>query len=210
MRREYNAAHVMDIATGAALSSPCLAQVCEEDALQSSLQYLRRLSIDLKGTLPNLTQLEEVVNTTMVPDALVDDLLNSDAFIQEMRNYLQLLWTNILSQRFTAGVWILRKGRAADGTDAYWIRANGRSSRYRGGQIACKNEPAQFDAEGNILTTPYPDDPTMRQEGYVEVEPWWAPGTTVKVCAFDAQTNLQGANPSNNNPDRMADCSAKM
>ena len=59
-----------------ALSSPCLAQVCEEDALQSSLQYLRRLSIDLKGTLPNLNQLEEVVNTTMVPDALVEDLLN--------------------------------------------------------------------------------------------------------------------------------------
>ena len=133
-----------------ALSSPGFAQVYEEDALQSSLQYLRRLSIDLKGTLPNLNQLEEVVNTTMVPDALVDDLINSDAFIQEMRNYhLQLLWTNILTQRFTPGVWILRKGRTADGTEAYWIRANARSSRYRGGQIACKNEPAEFDAEGN-------------------------------------------------------------
>ncbi|MBT6434979.1 MAG: DUF1585 domain-containing protein [Deltaproteobacteria bacterium] len=194
-----------------ALSSPCLAQVCEEDALQSSLQHLRRLSIDLKGTLPNLNQLEEVINATMVPDSLVDDLLNSDAFIQEMRNYhLQLLWTNILSQRFTPGVWILRKGNAADGTDAYWLRANGRSSRYRGGQIPCKDEPAEFDTEGNILTTPYPGDPTMQQEGYVEVEPWWAPGTTVKVCAFDAQTNLEGANPSNNNPDRVANCSSQV
>ena len=135
----------------------------------------------------------------MVPDALVDDLLNSDAFIQEMRNYhLQLLWTNILPQGYSRCLDIAQ-GRAADGTDAYWIRANGRSSRYRGGQIACKNEPAQFDAEGNILTTPYPDDPTMRQEGYVEVEPWWAPEPQSKY-AFDAQTNLQGANPSNNNP----------
>jgi hypothetical protein len=29
-------------------------------------------------------------------------------------------------------------------------------------------------------------DGTLR-EGYVEVEPYWAPGTTVEVCAFDAQ-----------------------
>ena len=61
------------------LSIPGLAQVCEEDTLQSSLQYLRRLNIDLKGTLPDLTQLEEVVNTTMVPDTLVDALIDSDA-----------------------------------------------------------------------------------------------------------------------------------
>ena len=193
------------------LSIPGLAQVCEEDTLQSSLQYLRRLNIDLKGTLPDLTQLEEVVNTTMVPDTLVDALIDSDAFTQEMRKYhLELLWTNISQQRFTPGTWILTQGNLNNhGTEAYWVRANGRSSRYRGAQVACTNEPAVI-VDGVIQTTAHPTLPGVQQEGYLEVEPWWAPGTTIKVCAFDAQTALEGANPSNNNPDRMANCSSQV
>jgi len=193
------------------LSTPAFAQVCEEDALQSSLQYLRRLNIDLKGTLPDLAQLQEVIDSTVVPDTLVDELLSSEVFVQEMRNYhLQLLWTNISKQRFTPGIWILRKGVLNnDGTEAYWVRANARSSRYRGAQIACTNEPAII-IDGVIQTTPHPENAEWQQEGYVEIEPWWAPGTTVKVCAFDAQTALQGPNPSNNNPDRIADCSKQV
>src|SRR5262245_39172559 len=53
----------------------------------------------------------------------------------------------------------------------------------------CKNEPARFDAEGNVIA-----DPLMMgnvvvayQEGWVEVQPYWAPTTTIRVCALDAQ-----------------------
>jgi hypothetical protein len=190
------------------LAAPGLAQVCEEDALQSSLQYLRRLNVDLKGSLPDLAQLQEVVNSTTVPESLVDELISSDAFVQEMRKYhLELLWTNISRQRFTPGIWILTQGKLSNhGTEAYFVRANGRSSKYRGAQIACTNEPAVI-IDGVIQTTPHPENAEWQQEGYVEIEPWWAPGTLIKVCAFDAQIALEAPNPSNNNPDRMANCS---
>ena len=195
----------------ALLPSPVAAQVCSESELQSSLQYLRRLSIDLQGTVPDVDTLQEVVQSSEVPHSLIDAFLESESFILQMRKYhLDLLWTNIAGQRFSNGAWLVRSPRNQDDTDAMWVRANARSSKYRGAQIPCTNEPAQFDTDGNILTTPHPENSAWQQEGYVEVEPWWAPGTTVKVCAFDAQTALTAPNPSNNNPDRMADCSQQV
>lgn len=184
------------------------AQVCEEDTLQMSLQYLRRLNIDLAGAIPNMQQVQSVVDATQIFDETIDELLSSDAFVEQIRKYhLDLLWTNFSTQKFANNAWVLREGRTQDDTDAYWIRANGRATHYRGGVIPCKDEPVEYDEHGAIATTPYPGDPTLRQEGFVEVEPWWAPGTSLKVCAFEAQVSLEAPNPSQTNPDRVANCS---
>ncbi|MEZ4464964.1 MAG: hypothetical protein R3F43_10810 [bacterium] len=57
----------------------------------------------------------------------------------------------------------------------------------RGGLVPCKDEPAEWDADGELVFEDFPDG--TRREGWVWVEPYWAPGTQVKVCALEARTN---------------------
>ena len=185
------------------------AQVCEESSLQTSLQYLRRLTIDLTGKVPSIEALEEVVASTSVDDATIDAYLDSDAFVEQMRAYhLDLLWTNVSNQRFVPNAWELTEPSERSRSPAYWSTSQGRMNNYRGGTAFCLDEPVTYDDNGDIVTTPDPDDPSNRREGWVEVEPWWALGTTVKVCAFDAQDNLTSAQPQPNG--QPGDCERLM
>jgi hypothetical protein len=80
--------------------------------------------------------------------------------------------------------------RNADGTnsDILWMNSTGRANAYRGSPSAtCLDEPARFDANGAIQTTPDANNANIRREGWVEIAPYWDPTTRVKVCAFDAQ-----------------------
>ncbi len=58
--------------------------------------------------------------------------------------------------------------------------------------MPCKDEPAEWDAEGNLVFEDFPDG--TRREGWVMVEPYWAPDTEVKVCALEARLNEVAAN----------------
>ena len=64
--------------------------------------------------------------------------------------------------------------------------------------LACLNElQTEFSATGRpIPIRTFSNNGcrnnTCRQEGYVLVEPYWAPGTEVKVCAYDAQAFPRG------------------
>ncbi|MEM1009436.1 MAG: hypothetical protein AAGJ35_10555, partial [Myxococcota bacterium] len=58
--------------------------------------------------------------------------------------------------------------------------------------LSCLNEPATFDREGKIQFKERTiDGRRVRQEGYVLIKPYWAPNTEVKVCALDAQAQLE-------------------
>jgi len=176
------------------LPSPALAQTCEPAPLQTQLQYLRRLSLDLRGRLPDVQELESVVTNEQVDPAIVDAMLESPDFLHQMRtHHRDLLWTNVTSQRLSNVAWDLRPfGR---GAQAIWYVRN-RALNYRGGQVPCLDEPARFDPSTNeILTTADAADPRVQREGYVQVQPYWAPATTIKVCAFDAQDQLEALNP---------------
>ena len=180
---------------GVTSSSPALAQVCEPSTVQESLSYLRRLSLDLRGRLPSVEELESVVANGELDPSIVTAMLDSDELRAQMReHHTELLWANISDQRVANNQWnLISQGEARrDLIDRLWIRAAGRALRYRGAQVPCLDEPAQFDPMGEIITTPDATNPNIRREGWVEVEPYWAPGTLIKVCAFDAQTNATG------------------
>ena len=179
------------------LALPAQAQVCEPSDLQDELQRLRRLSLDLRGRLPDIEELNSVVAQGTLDPTIVDGMLNSEALIEQVRNHHRdLLWTNLQGLQITNAIWILRGAGGRTQTPAFWNPAAGRSIAYRGGQVACLDEPARFDEQtGAILTTPDENNPEIQREGWVEVEPYWAPGTTVRVCAFDAQENLTGTSP---------------
>src|SRR5262249_17002908 len=152
------------------------AQTCEAGTPQDELQYLRRLSLDLRGRVPSFDELTNVVNTGAVDPALVDQMIASPDFVARMRGiHRDLLWTNIPGQRLAGNTWGLRAPSGRYPAPAYYMGANGRSSRYRGAQTFCLDEPARFDSvTGEILTTPDPMDSSIQREGWVEVHPYWA------------------------------------
>lgn len=163
------------------------AQVCDSKEPQLALQYLRRLSLDLRGHMPTLEEAQQVIKTGKVEDAVIDKMLETPQFLEQLQHYHRdILWANIGTIDF-ANAWKINRG---DGTKSP-LYSSYRSERFRGGDVGCLNEPANIDANGVISTKAGKDDEgrDVQQEGYVEVKPYWDPSTTVKVCAFDAQSS---------------------
>ncbi len=177
-------------------SSPALAQICEAQETQEALGYLRRLSLDLRNEVPSLPELETTAQTGGVDPALIDSMINAESMVERLREYHRaLLWANIRSQDLTNNRFELSTFRGAQGP-VYYV--NNRASSYRRAyNLPCRDAPAEFGPDGEILTQPYAGTRVEFeggvQEGWVEVQPYWAPDTTVRVCAFDAQTQTPTA-----------------
>jgi hypothetical protein len=177
-------------------STTALAQVCEAPSTQQSLQYLRRLSLDVRNHVPDVDEVEAVVEAGGVDDALIDEMFASEEWTQRMRRYhLDQLWTVLSTQQLTNPNFRLTvMAQSADGTPIYWV--GNRANVYRGfAYEPCNDEPVNYDALGNIATTPSPSTEDAVREGWIEVNPYWAPDTTIKVCAFDAQIGNEVPNP---------------
>lgn len=189
LRPVLSVAFIMALGTAA---HPAIAQTCEATSVQEELQYLRRLSIDLRGKLPSETELETVATEGHVNPGAIDRMLASEAFVDVMRaHHRDILSTNLANVDLANLAWRIRgPGRDSAG---YYNPSNGRTRLYRGGPVGCLDEPARFDpTTGAILTQPDATNPAIQREGWVELEPYWAMGTRIKVCAFDAQANLEG------------------
>jgi hypothetical protein len=169
-------------------AGPARAQVCDDAPTQAALQYLRRLSLDLRGRLPSADELASVATNGALDPGLVSTMVRSEDAIEQVRaHHRDLLQVNVSNQRLSQAFNILRRGGRGQAVPAevYWSFQ--RARLYRGGDASCLDEPARFGPGGEILTTRDAASGAQR-EGWVEVAPYWAPDTRVKVCAFDAQT----------------------
>ena len=175
---------VASSATAAFADGETAEAVCppEEDLVMEPTRYLRALSLDLRGTVPSLEEYEQVEDG--VPETLVDDMLASEEFVQRtVRYHRQLLWNNVRNVNLFNASAGLRRSRGAGGDFLYW-RTNP-AVRYRGDDVPCIDQPAEYDEYGIPVT--YEQDDGTSREGWVSVNPYWAPETTIQVCAFDAQ-----------------------
>jgi hypothetical protein len=175
----------------ASLALPARAQdaACDDTVDVDKYRYLRQLTLDLKGRVPTEDELK-ALDEGEVDEALVDDMLDSPDFSNFVRrHHLDLLWPNI------DGLSIVDPGIALL-LPAQFYEQGGDQDRLfilivgliaRGGLVPCKDEPAEYDDEGDLVFERYPDG--TRREGWVMVEPYWAPGTEVKVCALEARIN---------------------
>jgi NAD-dependent dihydropyrimidine dehydrogenase PreA subunit len=142
---------------------------------------LRAWSLDLRGTLPTADELEAVVAGEPV-ETFLDRWLETEDFAdQVVRHHRSLLWPNVSDIRLLSN----RQRLIQDG-DVYWRYLV--APHYRGGPISCGDFPAETDADGNLIVVE--DANGWIQEGWVTVNPYWAPDTEVKVCAFEAQEDL--------------------
>ena len=167
------------------------AAVCAPSAEQEALAYLKRLSLDLRGHLPDIAEYEHVLETGSVPEQLVDEMLASEGYLTRMRRYHRdMLWVNVSQQRLANNNW--RINGAGRSSAAMWMNSGGRSRRYRGDAIGCADFESYNNPDGSIFTQAVEGRPGVVQEGWVWVRPYWAPDRRVKVCAFDAQETLMG------------------
>lgn len=164
--------------------------MCSPNTQQVSLQYLRRLSLDLLGRAPTYEESWKVMKAGKVSPQTIDEMLKSPDFQRQIRAYHKdLLWTNISNLR-AANVNYTMNGNGT--TIPIAIASQGRRRNYRGANIGCLNEPAQYNSDGSIktkcrdITTESGSVLKACQEGYVMIKPYWSPTKEVKVCAFDA------------------------
>jgi hypothetical protein len=176
---------VLSLSTGAWAASANEDLVCRPDVPELDLNAtLRAISLDVRGRAPSPEEYALLDGQTDIPEALVDEWLASEDFVtRAVRWHRELLWTNISNVSLTSF-----RGGLGTSPDGIYFR-NLPSTLYRGNpNTPCLNQPVQFDANGEIVATVQPDG--TRREGYVNVSPYWAPTTTLKVCAFDAQDAL--------------------
>lgn len=143
-------------------------------------EHLRAISIDLRGYPPSPEEYAQIGPDGEVPDALVDAWLDTPEFAaQVVRRHRALLWNNVTNQS------LLAFQQSLSYTSPYYYKRNS-TIAYRGKlDQTCGDFPATFGADGRPkVTYDAEGDP---QEGWVEVAPYWAPDTIVKVCAFDAE-----------------------
>jgi hypothetical protein len=168
-------------------------EMCTEPHDVDRYQLLRRLSLDLRGRPPAMDEYEALHELSTVPTEVVQSYLESDDFRDAMRRYhADALWPNVTNTSLhRQEVSIKSKGGAP-----MQITAGGRSKRYRGENDAtCSKQLEQtaFDPAhpGEFRPIDVPITEGVAKEGWREVAPYWAPGTKVKVCAYDAQETVK-------------------
>ena len=210
------------------------------------LRFARQASLDLRGVIPSLAELDRIRDADdpeATLDLIVDEWTESEEFYAALRREHDVLfWSNldglpqISHETLTLGVHpysYLNRGNidfeeseaeAIARKDSYRgiiMRSGGWPRRVRGWGISQRHnfcldiEQTEFDTDGRPIpietyecaTSPFVSDPVLAattdlegrdrngnelgpgicaKEGFVYVEPYWAPGTRVKVCAFDA------------------------
>lgn len=168
--------------------------VCAPNEGATPLRLLRQYSLDLRGQIQTHEEYLRVRDAE-VPMAEVErireEMLASDEFRRTVRDYHQrLLWSNF-SADVVMDVVDPSRELVQDPASGIWYQP-AQSERYRGsaGQV-CRNTPQRaFDDAG------YPVAESTGggfggggapMDGYVMVQPYWAPDTEIRVCAFDAQ-----------------------
>jgi hypothetical protein len=167
-------------------------ETCDVAAPLDAQRLLRRMSLDLRGEVPSYDEAVAQRGKADVEVSKVDEYLNSPEFIRSMRKFHEAaLWPNIDQIQIIPDTHILFPYELAPGEPVYMSALRSVFTRPAAGgplYYPCKNEPAEFDIDGNIISEPVMmgDAVIAYQEGWVEVEPYWAPGTTIHVCGYDA------------------------
>jgi hypothetical protein len=165
-------------------------------------RQLRKLSLVLRGHVPEYEEYAPVDGLSTIPEKIIDDYLASDEFRLQMRRFHEdLLLANPTGASLHSQSMIVNDGTAettGSTTKVWQIPAVGRRKTFRGGNGShlCqdKNQNALgYEADGTpkcevtkndmINGNPVP----VCQEGWKMVAPYWDPQNPIKVCAFDAQ-----------------------
>lgn len=182
-----------------ALAQPAAA--CSQPHELDKYQLLRRLSLDLRNKVPSVAEYEALDSQPTVPMSTITSWMTGDDFRLAMRRYHEdMFWPNVSNVQFQnvassisptgtqqafrlAGVNRRRTYRVdPDNTTALGIDCGDFQATVSGPNKTPTDIREVKNAVGTV---------TQRQEGWRLVEPYWAPGTQVRVCAYEAQETLE-------------------
>ncbi len=177
------------LAAPAAAEVSAPASVCAAEAPElDRYRLLRALSLDLRGDVPTPEEFAALDASESIPGALVDEWLDSEAFVgQALRHHQALLWNNVANLTLLAATTGLTKTG-----QLHWRRQT--AKLYRGGELGCLDEPLETTPDGAIVSKLQPDGTS--REGWIQVAPYWAPDLPIKVCGYDAQDAVISPNGS--------------
>jgi len=195
----------------AATARAQVAATCDQPQPLDRYQLLRRLSMDLRGHPPTIAEYNALDALQDVPDATVQQYLQSDEFRLAMRHYHELMfWPNISNVALNnVNSELLTSSQYIRGNPVFSYRLS-QSKLYRGvSGYSCGDDvtnPADgglsylqthflLNADGGTDYVPDPayvvhvvlaDGGTAIDEGYRMITPYWS-STPIPVCAYDAQ-----------------------
>ncbi|MGB5704353.1 MAG: hypothetical protein WBM48_16160 [Polyangiales bacterium] len=183
-------------------------EICAPVEQLDKYRYLRQLTLDLYGRIPTVEEYERLHALDDVTEQMIDEMIGSSEFYDQLRSYHRnLLWAN-LGDDDLVGQIIQEEG---DDTFRVWLNRDKRDN-YRGRDVPCLDmEHTNFDTDGralpmveNYLEGDCAGGEGCTMDGWVEVQPYWARGTTIRVCAFDAQPHTD-ATPRDDGEPRTCD-----
>ena len=164
--------------------------VCEEPHEVDKYQLLRRLSLDLRGTIPSVDEYTALDAMSTVDDATVLAFVQSDDFRTLMRRYHEtLFWPNVSTVRLNAQDTGLGTRTYAP-ADVLLLTSGGRAKTYRGSITAGCGDFEHTSFGSDFRPTNVQTVGGFLQEGWRLVTPYWDTTKQIKVCAFDAQETL--------------------
>jgi hypothetical protein len=167
------------------------AEVDPSEVTLSPTAKARAISLQVRGVVPTLEELMAIQMAGTIEESLIDEWLESPEFeAQIVRHHQSIFWNaayeNDLEVRrilFSSGGLYYRK----------------QASQYSRGlsRTSCTDwentDVNQWNQPQTVLEQSYIQNGqtfSYLDEGWVWVTPYWDPSTPIKVCAFDARTNL--------------------
>lgn len=189
----------------ATLVSPAVAhaespQFCAPTAEIDPLRLLRQTSLDLRGVAPSydeLVRVRDADDKAEEVEAVIAEMMLSDAYFEQVReHHRDLLWGS-LEPTILTSPYPTQRRIAAMSNGIYRVANLEREYRGLRDLVCVDQEQTEFDAQGRPIPIQTPSNPNCtggvcRIEGWVRVNPYWAPDTEIRVCAFDAQTAMVG------------------
>jgi hypothetical protein len=191
-------------------------QTCAPTDRMDKYRFLRQVTLDLYGRPPTIEEYEALHEQGDVSEQKIDEMLRSQEFYDRLAEYHRgFLWTALPSngELFREFIGANDPVDNPDGQDVWFIDDNGKQRAYRGAYVSCLDvRHSNFDSDGRPLPmqTGYMGDDCANtaegctMDGWVEINPYWDPSLTLRVCAFDAQEAATGLQDDGNGP---TDCS---
>jgi hypothetical protein len=176
-------------------------EMCTDGQELDKYRLLRRISLDLRSRVPDISEYEQLHGSDGIPETMLDEWLVSDPFRVTMRRFhASLLWPNPGGVQFNNVQAIIAPINI--GGETIWdILSTSRRNKWR------SNNQGAYCADVDQLTLGttaegFPSTQTVdvgngqegEIEGWVWVSPYWDPNTSIKVCAFAAMEFEQGKN----------------
>ena len=164
--------------------------MCSEYHAIDGYQLLRRLSLDLRGQIPDMTDYASIDGATdddsarAAAENAIDDYLESDGFRLAMRRYHEaMLWPNTSNIQITDISVTTRK----DTNGILRVSSSGRAKTLHG---VVDGSCGNFEQAAADFDPAFPGEHRLKSgkaEGYRMIAPYWDPENAIKVCTNEAR-----------------------